>query len=205
MATNLHLPAIPQFDATSEPSTIAIRWKEWREQFDFYIAAAAIENTAQKRALLLHLGGPTVQKVFKGLTDTGDDFDTAAEKLGEYFAPKKNIRYERYQFKQTKQQQGESLDQYASRLRSIAENCEFDNVDDALADQILACCLSTRLKEKILRQEKATLKDILDYGRAIESSKQQVVELTEKTRKLEVNSMGRGYGRKPQKKNTSQA
>jgi hypothetical protein len=108
------VPTLPQFDAYSEPSSIATRWKEWLEQFEIFTVAANITDKKQKRALLLHLGGPTVQKVFTCLADTGDDYDTAAEKLSEYFAPKKNIRYERYKFKQACQQDGESIDQFAS-------------------------------------------------------------------------------------------
>ena len=89
MASNL--PAIPQFDANSDPSSLATRWKEWRKQFNFYAEAVAIKDKKQKRALLLHLSGPTVQKVFRGLSDTGDDFDTAVAKLDEYFSPKKTL------------------------------------------------------------------------------------------------------------------
>lgn len=68
MAANLNLPAIPQFDAHSEPSSIGTRWKEWREQFDYFATAAnvkVIKDKRQKRALLLHLLGPTIQKYSK--------------------------------------------------------------------------------------------------------------------------------------------
>ena len=90
-------PTLPQFDAYSDPSSIASRWKDWLEQFEIFLMAAKIEDEKQKRALLLHLSGPTVQKVFKSLSDTGDDYDTAKAKLNAHFSPKKNIRYERYQ------------------------------------------------------------------------------------------------------------
>ncbi|XP_028416022.1 uncharacterized protein K02A2.6-like [Dendronephthya gigantea] len=171
------MPNLPQFDAYSEPSSIATRWKEWLEQFEIFTIAAKVEDKKQKRALLLHISGPTVQKVFKGLTDTGDDYDTAAAKLNEYFAPKKHIRYERYHFKQACQQDGESIDQFASRLRNLAETCEFENIDDVIADQILANCSSNRLKEKILREEKADLTFILKQGRILECSKQQAARI----------------------------
>lgn len=151
MASNL--PAIPQFDANSAPSSLVTRWKEWHEQLDFYAEAAPIKDKKQKRALLLHLSGPTIQKVFRGLSDTGDDFDTAASKLDEYILRKKNVRYKRYHFKQAHQQQGKSIDQFVSRLRALAESCEFVNLNNALADQILASCSSTRLKEKILHKD----------------------------------------------------
>lgn len=205
MASSLNLPAIPPFDANSEPTSIGVRWKEWRDQFDFYAAAADIKDKKQKRALLLHLSGPTVQKVFKGLSDTGDDFDTAATKLDEHFSPKKNIRFERYRFKQARQQQGESLDQFTSRLRLLAENCEFTNVNDSLADQILMNCTSNRLKEKILREEKADLNDILKYGRAFESSKQQLAEIATKVQQTDINALSTSKQRSGEPRQRNQA
>ena len=86
----------------------------------------------------------------------------------------------------------------------LAESCEFDNINNALADQILASCSSTRLKEKILREETVELKDILAYGRAIESSKQKVAKMTNKTKTVEVNTLklsprGRGWNWQSQK------
>jgi hypothetical protein len=187
------VPTLPQFDAYSEPSSIATRWKEWLEQFEIFTVAANITDKKQKRALLLHLGGPSVQNVFKGLADTGDDYDTAAEKLNEYFAPKKNIRYERYKFKQACQQDGESIDQFASRLRYLAETCDFESVDDVIADQILANCNSLRLKERILREEKADLTFILKQARILECSKQQASHISGKSKSAEINAIRGGW------------
>ena len=59
------VPAIPQFDAHSDPSSIATRWNDWLEQFEIFTAAAKIVDKKQKRALLLHLSGPAVQKFSK--------------------------------------------------------------------------------------------------------------------------------------------
>ena len=59
------------------------------------IAVAGVKNDAQKRALLLHLGGESLQKIFIGLTETGNKFDEALAVLNKHFEPKKNIRYKR--------------------------------------------------------------------------------------------------------------
>ncbi|ESO94787.1 hypothetical protein LOTGIDRAFT_161038 [Lottia gigantea] len=99
----LNLPAIPKFQADSDHSSLATRWKKWRDRFDVYILALGVRDDKQKRALLLHLAGESVQEVFDGLSDTGEDFKTESDKLKEYFEPKKNIRFERYIFKQPSQ------------------------------------------------------------------------------------------------------
>ena len=43
--------------------------------------AANITDHKQKRVVLLYVAGPSVQKIFKTLSETGTDFKTAAEKL----------------------------------------------------------------------------------------------------------------------------
>ena len=80
------------------------------------------DNDARQRALLLHYAGEQVYDIFETLTDTGesDDFDKACEKLTAYFSPKKNIEYEVYVFRKEKQEIGETLDTYHTRLRRLA-------------------------------------------------------------------------------------
>jgi hypothetical protein len=79
MATKLtHLAPPPAFDAESDKSSLAQRWKDWRERFDMYLLAANITDAKQKRALLLYV------------TDTGANYKTAVEKLDSYFQPQKN-------------------------------------------------------------------------------------------------------------------
>jgi hypothetical protein len=73
-----HLAPPPAFDAESNKSSLAQRWKDWRERFDMYLLAANITDAKQKRALLLYV------------TDTGANYKTAVEKLDSYFQPQKN-------------------------------------------------------------------------------------------------------------------
>ena len=44
---------------------------------------------ARRRALFSHCAGPKVQDIFDTREDTGEDFETAADKLLEYFQTKK--------------------------------------------------------------------------------------------------------------------
>ena len=90
----------------------------------------------QKRALLLHYAGPEVDEIFDTLPDTGDDNDyaTEVEKLNEYFSPQTSIAYEGYNFRQTKQKDGESLDSFHTRLRQLAKTCEFGDSDKEIKE-----------------------------------------------------------------------
>ena len=76
-----------------------VRWKEWLRngrngcnELNDGIVAFDIKDKARKRALLPYLAGPKVETIFATLPDTGEenDFDTAEQKLTEYFAQKKH-------------------------------------------------------------------------------------------------------------------
>lgn len=58
-----------------------------------------------------------------------DDYDETVKLLNEYFQPSHNIEYEIYVFRQSKQKQKETVDAYQTRLRQIAANCEFADVN----------------------------------------------------------------------------
>ena len=79
---------------------------------------AAIVN--QKRwALLLHLAGPDVQDIFSTLPHTGDikDYKKAIDALNLYFIPKVDTTYARHCFRKLTQASGETVCQFATRLR----------------------------------------------------------------------------------------
>ncbi|CAB4031692.1 Hypothetical predicted protein [Paramuricea clavata] len=123
MATKLtHLAPPPAFDAESEKSSLAQRWKDCHERFDMYLLAANITDAKQKRSLPLYVAGAAVHKIFNTLlNDTGTDYKTAVEKFDSYFQPQKNVIYERYVFKQTRPSPEESVDHFITRLRQLAD------------------------------------------------------------------------------------
>jgi hypothetical protein len=54
-----------------------------------------------------------------------DLYKQASDALNDYFIPKRNKEYDIYKFRQSKQEPGESIDTYHTKLRKLAENCEF--------------------------------------------------------------------------------
>lgn len=61
-----------------------------------------------------------------------DDYDIAKAKLKEHFELQKIRRYVIYRFRQAKQELQKSLDQFHTRLRTLAQTCEFANVEFAV-------------------------------------------------------------------------
>ena len=67
-----------------------------------FIAADIKEKTRQS-AFSLYYVEEEVCDIFETLPENGDDFETAKEKLTEYFDPKKNVEYDIYNFRPAKQ------------------------------------------------------------------------------------------------------
>ena len=147
--------------------------------FDMFLAASGITSNARKRALLLYQAGSRVRDIFAQLPDTGEanDFETAKEKLTQHFQPQKNVRYDVYVFRKAFQQKDETLDQYHTRLRTLAEPCEFTNLDFELEEQIIIGGTSTRIRKQALRDPSYDLKAMLVDGRRDEISKFQSAEI----------------------------
>ena len=56
------------------------------------MAALDIKDDKQKGALLLYQAGEVTQEISEALSDTGEDYKAAKEKLDEYFSPKRWLR-----------------------------------------------------------------------------------------------------------------
>ncbi|CAB3989654.1 Transposon Tf2-9 poly [Paramuricea clavata] len=150
MATTLDLKPPPPFDAEGDNSSLAQRWKEWRERFNMHTVAANIKDDAKKRAVLLYVAGSS---------------------------PQKNVIYERY-VKQTHPTPGESVDSYITRLRTLAETCEFEGAENEIRDQFVMTCSSHGFRTKLLRETDLTLAKLITMARAKELAVKQASNIS---------------------------
>ena len=175
---------LPPFDPDATVgASLAPRWKTWVSDFTTYLVANAIDNNKRKRALLLYLAGSRVREIFRHLTDTGgdEDFDTALTALTKYFEPHRNRLYEVYTFRQAFQEPTETIDQYHTRLRGLAENCEFADADFEIIMQIVLHGTSSHLRKQALKNPSIKLSDLLLAGRQEEISRFQASHIESKT------------------------
>ena len=169
----LNLLPLPEFNPDSEVgSSVSKRWETWLKEFSMYVVANGITDDTRKCALLLYMAGSRVREIFDTLTDTGADdaFGTAKTKLTEYFKPQENKRYEIYKFRQLQQEDGESLDKFHTRLRTVSTICSFTDVGLEIEQQIIVGGKSSAIRKKALRDPNYKLKDMLVDGRGKESS-----------------------------------
>ena len=79
---------------------------------------------------MLHYAGEPVFDLSESIGIVGGDtlLQTKAQ-LTAYFAPRRNVEFEVFTFRQARQQTSETLDQFRARLQGLARNCEFQDKD----------------------------------------------------------------------------
>ena len=74
--------------------------------------------------------------------------------------------------------QGESTEQFVTRLRKLASTCEYgDQTNDQIRDQVIATCFSSSHRKKFLTETSITLEKLLEIAQAMESAHHQSKEI----------------------------
>ena len=119
MATGINITQIANFEIHDE-SSLAQRWKRWKQSFEFYLTASGTDNDSQMQAFLLHCVGPDVQDIFMHLQDVGTTYKAAIDAVNNHFEPKKNVVFERQVFRQAMLGTNESSLTFVTRLCKLA-------------------------------------------------------------------------------------
>ena len=186
MASNI-LPPFPSFSVHEDNSSVGSRWKKWFKRFEMYLAAHDVKDSTRKRALLLYSAGEEVSDIFETLPNQGEekDYQAAVDALNAYFQPQVNKTFEVYKFRNATQDPGEPLDSYHTRLRRLAQLCEFPDEEEEIKSHIILTCSSSRLRRRALR-ENMNLKAILDYARGLEMAERQAQGIEDKNKVCKV-------------------
>ena len=191
MAMKLELSSPGQFILHGEQTNLAQKWDQYIKRFEYYIKAQTVTKDEQKRALLLHVVGEEVQDLFETLQNTGTTYDEAPTALNAYFEPKKNIAFERHLFRQAKQQEDESVDNFIVRLSKLSLGCDFKDEahkNDMIRDQVVDCCKSNELRKKLLSESELTLDKIRTVSRTFELSSSHAKKMAEDNQTLDTKS-----------------
>lgn len=92
-----------------------------------------IDSRKRRKALLLHYSRDEVFDIYQTLKNTGDEngYDETKTALTNYFKPQVNEEFEIFQFRQMKQTDAETVDDFATRLRQKADG---QNKGNKIAD-----------------------------------------------------------------------
>ena len=186
MASAAHmLPPPPPLDI--HDTAVAEKWRDWRQSWHEYALATDVDSKSEDKqvAVLLTALGPAARKVYQTFnwSDAADarKIEQVLAKFDEFCRPRENIPFERYKFNVRQQEPGESFEKYLSVLRMMANRCNFDNLtpDDVLRDRILFGIADSRVRERLLREDKLTLAKTVEICRAAEMSKAQIKAVNE--------------------------
>ena len=174
MVMSCQLPPPPHFPVYSSIYDAACRCNVWFPAFKLYLSAGGISDDPQQRDLLQYIGGPDIQQVVRGLSNTGTDLDTLEKAISDFFASKTASSLSRYQFRQITQQLGEHNDVWYARLCQQADLCAFGgNKDSAILDQLVAGCSSRSLWRALLQVEALDLEKAIAKACSFEAAEVQ--------------------------------
>ena len=176
------IPQYPPFDCSGKG--VAVRWNKWISRLrDNIFVAYSITDDKRQKALMLTLAGDELNDIFEGLPVVdktpreGEANDThfgrAADALTAYFNPKQNNEYQRYVFRHSTQNQGETADEYHHHLTSLAVTCQFHDVDQEVKSQLIAGATDDKVTKKGLSDPDLSLKNLLQYMKSLEITEQQ--------------------------------
>ena len=110
--------------------------------------------------------GPTF-KTEEGSTD----MNTILTMMEKNYISKTNVIYERYVFNNHMQETHETVDAYATALRSLAKSCDFGSLkDDLIHDRIVCDIRDNVMRKRLLQESSLTLNKCMDICRAVEST-----------------------------------
>ena len=159
--------------------------------------AKGLSKDSQRTALLLHCAGQDVQDIFDTLTDPGPvpegdtEYAKAMRSLDGYFFPQVNIPFERHEFRQAKQEELETADQFVMKLFQLSEHCEFGEAkEEHIRDQLIDKCKSYNLRKKLLEAGGTlTLQKAREIARSMEAAERQAKQIENDSRSEHVHTL----------------
>nr|CAH7748035.1 unnamed protein product [Callosobruchus chinensis] len=132
------MPSFGNFGCDGDPSTVGLRWQEWKRALQIYLDAAGIENSDKGKAVLFYFGGIGLQEIFYNLPRAD-----VTEKLDQYSTPKQSkvkkmhklsdsriwqlqcYKFTKGIFLDCLKKNGEKFETFLVRLRHQAAKCQF--------------------------------------------------------------------------------
>ncbi|XP_075155542.1 uncharacterized protein LOC142228895 [Haematobia irritans] len=133
--------------------------------------------------------GPDALEVFNSfnLDLEAVKFEELWNKFQAYFTPKTNLAMERHNFITKKQDEDQTINQYAAVLQNLGMTCEFGDLREDLVKDIFICGLSRnfkQVKERLLSEGNITWEKALQIAKSIERAREDVAEISENPKSM---------------------
>ncbi|RNA00863.1 Retrovirus-related Pol poly from transposon [Brachionus plicatilis] len=160
-----HLLAPAPFDVEIDDGrSIATRWTSWIRRFDVFLEASSFTDDRPCIATLLHVGGEKIEEIYEAKRNAStlkkdEKYAVIKKMFSDYFLPQKNIDMQTYQ------RQGEGIDAYSVRLKTLATSCEFGtSTDREIKLQLIQGCLDKRIKLKAAQDNSSEFSSEAEQG-----------------------------------------
>ena len=114
------LPACHKFDIPNEKHSIGPRWTVYVKELENMFIGYKVETDKRKKALLLYFTGHDVYQSYDTLNLSHSETNYAETKaeLLKYFQPKKNVEFEKFEFRKITQKQNESIESICDKTKT---------------------------------------------------------------------------------------
>ena len=166
-------PAVLSTDPSS-PDALKT-WRHWKRTLDFFLQSLPDDPPPNKLATLVNFVGASVYE----LIADSDTFENAILVLETAYDKPKNEVFARHLLSCCKQDQGQSLDQYLQKLKTLAKDCNFKacsaevHKDEAIRDAFISGLLSPHIRQRLLEKSKLDLKTAFDDARTLDMAEKQ--------------------------------
>ncbi|UYV63694.1 K02A2.6-like, partial [Cordylochernes scorpioides] len=165
------------------------------ERFESYCIANDIVKIVKKKATFFSLCGRETYNIIRTLTSPKNPLETEWEELvtriKKYFDPTPNIIVQRFKFTKRLQMPNETISEFITALKKIAEKCEFPDVEDRLRDALVCGILNEEIQSMLLMNSMLTFKVAQEMALAHEAAVKNVAEIKNGKPQEEINVMGR--------------
>ena len=129
-------------------------WTTWVTRFVRYMSVANLNSRSSKEKvdLLCYTMGAEAEDILARIStdENKDDYDSVKKLFDAYFAPKKNVVFERCKFNTRVQQQGESVDEYITALYSLAKKCDYSTLKaELIRDRIVIGIADKKVSQRL--------------------------------------------------------
>uniref|UniRef100_A0A0L8H969 Retrotransposon gag domain-containing protein n=1 Tax=Octopus bimaculoides TaxID=37653 RepID=A0A0L8H969_OCTBM len=134
-------------------------------------------NCRRKVSYILLWMGEKGLDLFNSWDMSESDFsnpDTLLEKCERYQEPRSNHRIHRYEFQGLKQDPQETINNFLSRLKNVAEKCRFKDKDERIVDQLIWGCAHKEVQKSLIGKDALQLIEAVDTARVFEAITKQM-------------------------------
>ena len=150
-------------------STLGQRFEDWLELFDLALGINGIKEEHHKAYFLLNIGEELLDIYrSKKKSDSTDTYKEVRQMLTAHLKPKTVVFTEVMVFRRAMREPGESISEFAVRLRQLSKNCKFDNVDKEILQQLVVGIGKPEVERKCCLTEDLTLNRAIEIAQNFE-------------------------------------